>query len=310
MKNYFKSFFTIFLLLVFSISAFAKQKLTAEQIVEKHQNSIGSKEKLKETVNQVILCNLQLMVKGTPTIVQGQSVIASQGDKTIWGLNLNSNDYPLDRYSFNGKDTKVAFVTPGTRSILGEFIFNNTELIREGLLGGVLSNSWALLDVENKKPKLSYEGEKKIEGKNTYVLGFAPKNRSNLEIKMYFDKETFQHLRTDYNLVISASQAVSGNQSASQRSMGGVGGNSSEDRINSSAGQGSERYRITEDFSDFQQVNGITLPKSYKIFYSYFSDTTVRSAQKRNREIEWKFTVTNASFNQQLDPATFEIDTK
>lgn len=312
MKNRFILFFALVIISTASLSAFADEKLTAEEVISKHLDSISSKENLEKIVNQVILCDLQLTVKGSPTIIQGKSVIASEDKKVVWGMNLNSNDYPLDKYSFNGKDAKVSFVTPGTRSILGEFIFNNKELLQEGLLGGVLSNAWVLFNLENKTSKFTFEGEKKIENKAAYILAYKPQTRSNLEVKLYFDKQTFQHLRTDYSLIISASQAVVGRTSESQSALRGLSGagNSSEDRMNASAGQGSERYRITEDFSNFQKVNGLTLPKSYKIYYSYFNDTASQSAQKRNREIEWKFNVTNAAFNTELDPASFDIDAK
>jgi hypothetical protein len=299
MKNSFKSFVTLLLTAViitsFNSSILAKDKLKPEEIIAKHLDSIGTKEKRAEIKNQVILCGVEVTVRGSSTSVKGQTVLASSSEKSLWGMSLNSNDYPIDRYSFNGKDTKVAFIKPGTRSILGEFIFNYKELIREGLLGGTLTFSWALNNTDVKKPKLSYDGEKKIDGKDTYVLDYSPKNGSDLSIKMYFDQKTFQHIRTEYNRVIAARPSTSGN---------GQG----DARINASAGQGSDRYRLVEDFSDFQKVNGITIPKTYKLYYSFFSDTVIQSAQRKNSEVEWKFNVTNASFNQPLDDSSFEIE--
>jgi hypothetical protein len=297
MKNSFKSLISLLLVAVImsslNFSVRADDKLKPEEIVAKNLDSIGTKEKRAGIKNQVISCDLQLLVKGSSTPVMGRAVIASAGEKTLWGMSLASNDYPTDKYSYNGKDTKVAFVTPGARSKLGEFIFNYRELLREGLLGGTLSSSWALLYTDAKKPKLSYEGEKKIDGKDAYVLEYNPKAGSDLIIKMFFDKKTFQHIRTEYNRVISASQATTGQGDA---------------RINASAGQGSDHYRLIEEFSDFQTVSGVTLPKTYKLSYSYYSDTVNQSNQKKNTEIEWKFNVVNASFNQDLDPSSFEIE--
>ena len=299
MKNSFKSFILLLLTAVigssFNLSVIAKDKLKPEEIVAKNLESIGTKEKRAEIKNQVVLCSLDLTVRGATTPVGGQAVIASAGEKSLWGMSFNSNDYPMDRYSFNGKNAKIAFVKPGVRSTLGEFIYNYKEMIREGLLGGTLSTSWALNYTDTKKPKLSYDGEKKIDGKDTYVLDYAPKSGSDLSIKMYFDQKTFQHLRTEYSRVIGATQSSAGN---------GQG----DSRLNSSAGQGSDRYKLVEDFSDFQKVSGITIPRAYKLSYSFFSDTVVQSAQKKNSEVEWKFTVTNASFNQALDDNSFEIE--
>ena len=111
-----------------------------------------------------------------------------------------------------------------------------------------------------------------------------PKGGSDLTIKMYFDNEKFRHLRTEYTLVIAARQGTT---------------------IDSSAGQTADYYQLTENFSDFEKLNGITIPKTYKIFYSYTG-----SNGKVNREMEWAFSVTNFSFNQELDQNSFNIDAK
>ena len=50
----------------------------------------------------------------------------------------------------------------------------------------------------NKKAKLSLEGTKKIDGKENYVLSYSPKGGSDVDINLYFDKETFRHTRTEY----------------------------------------------------------------------------------------------------------------
>ncbi len=53
----------------------------------------------------------------------------------------------------------------GFRSKLGNFVVANDLLLEESLLGGTLSTSWALLDVAAKKPKLSFDGTKKLTAK-------------------------------------------------------------------------------------------------------------------------------------------------
>ena len=78
------------------------------------------------------------------------------------------------------------------------FVDGNEVVLRDGLLGGTLSSSWALIDLANKKAKLSFEGTKKIDGKEYYVMGYSPKGGSDVDIKLYFEKETFRHARTEY----------------------------------------------------------------------------------------------------------------
>jgi hypothetical protein len=265
------------------------QKMTAEEVVAKHLDSIGTKEKRAKIKNQLILTELKFSAKGSANPVGGKAVILSEGNKNLWGMNLASNDYPQDRFGYNGKDTKVGFARPAVRSIIGDFIFSNRELLKEGLLGGTLSSSWALLDIESRKSKLTYEGTKTIDGKETLVLSYAPKGGSDLSIKMYFDAKNFQHVRTEYNRVIGAVQGTT---------------------IDNSAGQGEDRYRIVEDFSNFTKMGDLTLPGVYKLFYSYASSASTRQKGKENRDLEWIFSVTNYAYNQPLDDNSFDIDAK
>ena len=286
MKNLFFRNIIPALLFITSVLAVNAQKLTAEEVVSKHLESIGAKR--AEIKNQLILTDVSVSQKGSTQGIVGKAIILSSGERNLWGMNLNSNDYPQDRFGFNGKDTKIGFARPAARSIIGDFIYSYNELLSQGLLGGTLSNSWALLK-DTKNFKLSYEGTKKIDEKETHVVSFIPRNGSDLSIKMYFDKQNFQHLRTEYNRVISATQGAS---------------------VDSSAGQGEDRYRLVEDFSNYKNMGGLILPSKYKISYSYSSSASVRSQQKRNREMEWNFEVINFSFNQQLDENSFNIEGK
>ncbi len=268
----------------FSVSALA-QKMNAEEVVAKHLESIGSKEKRAAVKNQFILSDIQFKIKGTPGTTLGKGIFLSEGDKNLFGFNLNSNDYPQERFGFDGKETRVGFSRPGVRSALGGFILTYKYLLKEGLLGGTLLSSWSLLNTDARKAKITYEGTKKIDGQEAHLLEYQLKNGSDLVIKMYFDEKNFRHLRTEYSRVIAARQGQS---------------------VDSSAGQTSEYYKLTETFSDFQSVNGLTIPKTYKIFYSFTGSSAVRP----NREMEWTFSVTNFSLNQQLDRNSFDIDAK
>jgi hypothetical protein len=289
MKNItFRSFASSLIFVCLLTSALCAQKMTAEELISKHLDSIGTVEKRAEIKNQLLLSDLEFSFKGSATPVKGRAIILSEGTKSLWGMNLTSNDYPQDRFGFDGKETRVGYSKPGVRSVLGGFILSYKELLNEGLLGGTLVSSWALLNAESKKPKLSFEGTKKIDGKETYVITYAPKNGSDLSIKMYFDQKTFRHVRSEYNRVIAARQ-------------GG---------LDTSANQSADRYRLVEDFSNFQTVSGLTIPKTYKILYSYAGTSLQQSQQFANRELEWTFNVTNISTNQPLESNSFDIDAK
>ena len=276
------------ILAIFSVSVFG-QKMSADEILAKHLDSIGTKEKRAAIKNQIVVSNVQVAVTGTTANITGNGVMASAGKKNLWGINLSSNDYPQERFGFNGKEARIAYSKPGVRSTIGGFIYANPELLKSGLLGGTLFSSWALLGSDPKQFKLSYDGTKKIDGKEAYALGFTPRGGSDLSITMYFDKENFRHLRTEYSRIIAARQGAT---------------------VDSSAGQSPDRYRLTEDFSDFQTVNGVTIPGTYHISYSYSGSSSLTLANAAYREIEWKFKVTNFSVNQDIDDSSFEIQVK
>jgi len=283
MKNFKLSALFVLFTLFFSANLASAQKMNAEDILAKHLDSIGTSEKRSTIKNQLIFCDVLVSTKNGIFRTNGKSVFFSSGEKNLWGLTLDSNDYPQDKFGYDGKNVKVGFTRPGVRSALGGFIRTYDEVLKESLLGGALSASWALLRADSKKSKLSYEGTKKIDNKETYVLSYSPKNGSDLSVKMYFNTQTYQHIRTEYNRVIAATQGRS---------------------VDSSAGQVSNRYHIVEDFSNFQKLGGLNLPGSYKLFFSYFVGSAAQT------EIEWKFSVTNYSYNQKLDENAFNIETK
>lgn len=289
MKNFSLTCALLALFLIVSLtSVINAQKMAAQEIIAKHLESIGTKEKRGELKNRFLFADVQLVIKGTPTRIGGKGLVLSEGEKSLWGMNLNSNDYPQDRFGFDGKNTKVGFSKPGVRSTLGGFIYSYPELLDESLLGGGLLSSWALLNPIIKNAKISVDGTKKIEGQETYVLSYMPKGGSDLSIKMFFDQKNFRHLRTEYSRVIAARQG------------GG---------IDNSAGQSSDRYRLIENFSDFEDMGGLMLPKIYKISYNQTGSGSIQLAANANREMEWTFKITNFAYNQKTDNTTFDIPT-
>ncbi|HEV8590797.1 MAG TPA: hypothetical protein VGQ55_01740 [Pyrinomonadaceae bacterium] len=263
------------------------QEVNPEEVLSKHRESIGSKDKIAAIKNQMVLTDAKFTFKGGALVIAGKALILSSPEKNLFGMNFNSNDYPQDRFGFDGKDVRIGRPTPTSRSLLGEFLYNNRELLKEGLLGGVLSSSWPLLNTDRRPAKISYEGRKTIDGKSAIILSYEPKGGSDVKIKIYFDDKTFQHVRTEYTLVRAAIQGPS---------------------INTSAGQSGAIFRVVEDFSDFTKVSGLSLPKTYRITYARTGTSSLATSQTTNRDAEWTFTVTNVSFNQELDANAFNID--
>lgn len=267
----------LFTVLLTANFAFA-QKLKAEDVLAKHLASIGTETARAAAKNQIIVGEavIKFISRRDPAVV-GRIVMASDGAKNFLGMSLNSTNYPQEKFTFDGKDSNVGFVKDGIRSVLGNFVSSNGKLLSESLFGGVLNTSWVLRDTTNKKAKLSFDGIKKINDKEVYALSYLGKV-GDVDITLYFDKEDFRHVRTEYKRTSSAAIGT---------------------RPEQSSGFSETRLRLTEDFSDFKTEGGLTLPHGYHILYS----TT--GGANGTTEIDWTFKLTNFAFNQKFADNTF-----
>lgn len=268
------------LFLVFAISPGIAQKITAEEVISRHLDAIASSEKRAALKSFIAVGEVKVdFVTQKNQKASGRIVMASDGPKMFFGMSLNAADYPQEKFIFNGERSSVDFVRPGVRSVLGNFVQSNGVLIGQGLLGGTLSTAWALLNTENRKAKISYGGTDKIDGRQVYVLNFSPKGGSDLNISLFFDAETFNHVRTEYKRTASAS----------------IGRN-----IDDSARQSESRIKLSENFSEFQVYQGMNIPHKYSLSYSI-------TGANGTTEIVWSAEFLEFAINQTLDPATFSI---
>jgi hypothetical protein len=261
-------------------SVASAQKMKPEELVAKHLDSIGTAESRAATKSQIAVGEAVVTYITTKNVpAKGRIVMASSGPKNFYGLSLNANDYAGERFSFDGTKTKVAKRLGGRRSEFGVFVDGNELVLRDSLLGGTLASSWALHDAANKSVKLSMGGTKKIGGKEYHVLNYSPKKGSDVEITMYFEKDTYRHARTEYKRTSSAGIGV---------------------RPEQSSGFDETRIKIIEIFDDYRPEGSLTLPHSYKVLYT-------ESGQAGTREVEWAYTMNEFAFNQAMDDKTFDV---
>ena len=257
------------------------QKLKAEEIIAKHLEALGGAETLHSVTTRIESGTVVATFK-TPTTAElgGRAVLASEGQKNVLAMifqNSTSN-YPHEKVGYDGRDVSGSYVRPGIRSTLGEFLLTHKNIVKQGLFGGSLSQAWTLLDPD-RKIKVEAGGSKKIGDRQAYVLKCYPTG-SDLKVTMYFDAETFQHLRTEYERSVVAQMGSNPETSASQAET---------------------RYKLTEEFSDFKKEGGLTLPHGYKIQLEILG---------RNGSFRafWDLTLSQFQFNQKIDPVTFDVD--
>jgi hypothetical protein len=164
-------------------------------------------------------------------------------------------------------------------------------LFKEGLVGGVLSESWSLLNLAERSPKLEYSGLKKIGDKQLHVLKYNPRKGSDVKIVLYFDPQTFRHVRSDYARTVYASE---------QRRIAGSGPGLPPAQNQQASPTRIEAY---EEFADFKEESGLNLPHTYKFHLSIQSEV-------RPAVVDWVFTLNDFSFASPLDAAEFTFAEK
>ncbi len=273
----------------------AQEKLRPEEIVAKHLDSIAAAE-LRASVKSRIAAGSVIAILRAPGTAkyEGRGVLASDGNKNMMGVGFENAGQFQEKFAFDGKNVTVGFARPGVRGYLGDFLITHDNIIKEGLVGGTLSDSWPLLDSSDKKPKLEYRGIKKSGGKSMHELRYVPKGGSDLEISLFFDADTFQHVRTEYSRVISAGLG------SGRIATGRVTSPSQSGAIDGSGQQRPSRYKMVEHFGDFKKESGMTLPRSYRVELEI-------DGRGGSFKGEWDFTLTDLAFNQKIPAETFNV---
>ncbi len=274
--------FCVIFFISFIIQISAQEKISAEEILAKHLDSIGTNEARANTKSTMVVGTSKAIFKGRGAgFAEGIVVLASEGEKSLIGMKFNNADYPFEIMGYDGHKFSAKQIRPGTRSVLGEFLRLHGSIFENGVMGGVLSQSWSLLNFNEKKGKLRFAGTETIDEKQVYKLNYAPKKGGDLDINLFFDADTFQHVRTEYKRILSSQ-------------IGGGG-------VDSSARQSETRYTMIEDFSEFKAENKLNLPHNYRLFLEIISGNGTVS-------YEWKMELQNFSFNNLIDSKEFKVD--
>jgi hypothetical protein len=237
----------------------------------------------------------RILVGGSGEIV-GKSVMVSEGPKLQLLLKITALKYHGEKFMRDGDKTFVAGTyDDGSRSEFAQFLRGEDLSIREGLLCGVLSTGWPLLSLDSSGAKLHYEGIKKLDGHEFHAISYRPKKSTGLDIVLYFEPETFRHVRTVYSARVHAGLGGA-NPMAGLGAPGLAGGTEVQ-----SARQNETRYRIEERFSDFKTVDGIMLPSHYDLRFQQELQNGF------TKLVEWDVTATRVLNNVPLDPRNFEI---
>jgi hypothetical protein len=274
-------------------SRVAADKITIDELIGKHVESIGTARARAQAGSRLVAGTTRATFRQRGvTAVDGGAVLASDGQRSMVTMKFESSQYPYEKIGFDGNKVTAYQLHPGEYSRLGGFIRSTPEVFKEGLLGGTLSSAWPFLGFPDRKFRLDIGGTRKVNNRPAYEVKYNVRGGSDLTITLFFDTETFQHVRTTYKKVIPA-----------QMNRAAVGTSSGIDRVGEgSASQSSTIFEMTEDFSDFKAEGELTLPHTYKLHFEQIGSVTQMS--------EWVMTLVKFAFHPSLNAADFDVSTE
>ncbi len=239
------------LMLVFSLGfrMSDEPELTAEQLVQRHLESIATSKKLKALQSFALRgdCEYRIVTGGSLT-AQGMTQIVSRGEAYNILLQFQAGELGTTQYVTNGKKSETRLSTGAQMNPLRNFLEGYGVLLTDGLLGGELTTAWSLLDLKRHKPRLSYEGLQEVDGRELHRLDYRiRKGGGGIQVRLYFEPKTFHHVLSTYEVRQSAPASSDPDQSAQQRV---------------------SRQRIKERFADFRDLDGYTLPTTWTLEYA------------------------------------------
>jgi len=264
----------------------ASDKPKPEELVSKHLDALGTPEARAALKSLNVEGNLLTkFLRGGSGAAGGPFAMVSEGHKILMQAKFDQPTYPGESYAFDGDKKTIGFIVPGQRSQLEDFLNNNGEVVQEGLIGGTLSTAWPLYDWKSRNARLDVDGLKKVDGKDLFRVTYHPRHGTgDLKIYLFFDPETFRHVKTIYS-------EQSQDQMGSSIDRGSIGG----------AGGGGTNLTMEEDFGGFTKVNKLMLPTQWTIKYNQ------EGVGAGSSMVEFDMNIAKIQANPNLSGVTFKL---
>jgi len=277
--------------------------MKAEEVVARHLDSIGTAEIRATAKTRIVQGTAQFKMRvGGGGELAGTSALVSEGRKSVLMIKLANSDYRGEQFVTDGGKVSVAATTSNHKwSDFGQFVRTQDQIVLEGLLGGALTTAWAMLDLPENKAKLSFDGEKKADGRPAYQLTYHSRKRDDLTIHLFFDPQTYQHLMTTYTITLASGLGGFAPSLSDQAGLTTPAADNPGADVTQSSKQKETRYTIEERFSDFKTAEGLTLPSKYSIHF------TEELQDGTTKVYEYDLTADEISNNKPLDPRNFQV---
>jgi len=277
--------------------------MKAEEVVARHLDSIGTAEIRATAKTRIVQGTAQFKMRvGGGGELAGTSALVSEGRKSVLMIKLANSDYRGEQFVTDGGKVSVAATTSNHEwSDFGQFVRTQDQIVLEGLLGGALTTAWAMLDLPENKAKLSFDGEKKADGRPAYQLTYHSRKRDDLTIHLFFDPQTYQHLMTTYTITLASGLGGFAPSLSDQAGLTTPAADNPGADVTQSSKQKETRYTIEERFSDFKTAEGLTLPTKYSMHF------TEELQDGTTKVYEYDLTADEISNNKPLDPRNFQV---
>lgn len=222
---------------------------TIEQLVQCHRRSVGSEQDLAEFKTRLsegisIASGRIFKAKGHESgSIEGQSSLFSNDHSTTLKLEFDSHFYPFDGFSYDGKEVVGPTAIGHHFGYLAEFMMSCPDYVSADLVGGILSTTWPVLDLERSRQDFEFLGIEPTEGTEYLVL--RCKFPSDAFVKLYFDPRSMQHLMTRYS-----GKTLFGSRLGPSR-----------------------HITLTERFGEFRVFDGLYLPTRWQMTIGLPQDT-------------------------------------
>lgn len=263
-----------------------------EDVVSRHLSSIGTAEARAAIKSRVVQGTLKMhiLVGGGGEVTGTWGRVSEQRQSNFVMRFAAGGDWRGEQFVFDGDRISFATATTShTRSVFAQFVSSQDFIVKEGLLGGELSTGWALQNLDQTHAKLQSIGRKKIDGRELIGIQYLPKGSRDMQVKIYFDPETFQHVMTVYTVEFA-------------QNMG---------REVTDIHPFENRYSIEERFGDFKAIDGLTLPSHYQLRYTedVQNNATGRTSGQLGgtRAYDWDMTAEQIQHNLSLDAKNFRV---
>jgi len=275
--------FALVAILIGFVSVLDAADLQPEEVIARHLNSVAAEDK-RQALKTLFAVGLSDFESKNPSARGGgKAIVVSDPNDLYFLMSLNSREYPFEKIGAFGDNISLPFVSPGRRSVLGAFLLDNPGILLEGLFCGSMSLRWLDHISDTARIKMKSAKMKKINGRDTYPIDvfIASGGAANFRVRLYFDRETFHHVRSEYHREVDIGTITFRQQNQSH--------NATVD--------------VVEEFSEFKDVDGFTLPHVYKV-------TLTSNSESQNYESSWGIQVSNYYLNQKLEPGFFTFDVK